>query len=571
MKATGLCLLGILTVFSLKLAAQEYPYREENAKESNVRALIELSKQRVVDTLVSGITPFKNLFYLPVELRLALIEKCLYRWQELSLTQKYYSCICLMQDKYLEDEEKLCIIAKVCISPALTKDSKKAFIDFLLNGLHALDNSLKYSERVNFLKFNKESWETLHRPLLLFFSQILDHASVKNIEGSYMYVYPDRPMHELLPFRGHISSWTLKDGTSYTELISYASKWGNAIAVKTLIQLGFQHDNTAIDTLLFNGYIYDVIRIVNKNKESINFDTIPFRTVRKYANHPQYYVVMKHLLDLKLVNINKQDETSWTPLHHLLVFPCSSSQVKTMCDLGADVTAVDDEGLTPLHEALGGTMYREQKELEGTLALIRYINTLYPSLNNLPPSLQDLSLALAVINENKGFLESCKSDQIQQRIELVNGCTLAHIAAKFRKARMLKFLIKQGVDPWQFDEAYHELPLHSAARLGYKEIVALLLADLYERQQANPQRYRAENTLDVFFDGNGGESGTAPLFYAVQNGDYDIVKLLLAAGADPLLQEDGETLLANAQDQDIKALLEEAVYKRNKRLLLDNN
>lgn len=95
-----------------------------------------------------------------------------------------------------------------------------------------------------------------------------------------------------------------------------------------------------------------------------------------------------------------------------------------------------------------------------------------------------------------------------------SGEAALHIVVKRRDATWLAFLLSRGAKP-DIRDREGATPLFLAARLGFPEGVQTLLES------------RASVNL-----GNG--SGETPLIAAVQNRDLATVRLLLAAGADPL-------------------------------------
>ena len=63
--------------------------------------------------------------------------------------------------------------------------------------------------------------------------------------------------------------------------------------------------------------------------------------------HPDPDVV-RHLIELG-VEVNAPDRSLWTPLHYA-VRTKNCTVVKLLIDAGADVDAVNDEGISPLHQ-----------------------------------------------------------------------------------------------------------------------------------------------------------------------------------------------------------------------------
>lgn len=147
---------------------------------------------------------------------------------------------------------------------------------------------------------------------------------------------------------------------------------------------------------------------------------------------------------------------------------CGLDLVKHLVDLGADVHAVDDEGLTPLH------CYKVNKEC------IQF------------------------------FVETCGLDVNARDLK---GNTPLIYAAYESDVDCLRYLIEKGADVNAGDEKEGWSALGSALYGEDKEIIALLL-----------QNGAAVNVS--------WEKGETPLHYAVKHCGSEIVKLLIDAGAD---------------------------------------
>ncbi|GAB3041194.1 ankyrin repeat domain-containing protein [Natronobiforma cellulositropha] len=109
-------------------------------------------------------------------------------------------------------------------------------------------------------------------------------------------------------------------------------------------------------------------------------------------------------------------------------------------------------------------------------------------------------------------------DELAVRDEV--DCSLLHLAAANGQVAVAEALLERGVDPDLADES-GQTALHYAAAHGETEVTALLLA------------YGGDTAI-------ADEHGNGPLWTAVFNarGAYDLVDLLLEAGADPTAEND---------------------------------
>jgi ankyrin repeat protein/biotin operon repressor len=149
--------------------------------------------------------------------------------------------------------------------------------------------------------------------------------------------------------------------------------------------------------------------------------------------------------------------------------------------------------------------------------------------------------------------------------KLPDGSSVLIAAAAFRSTKAAIVLVESGAEVKVADRRGNT-PLHTAAQLGDLELVKNLLA-----KGADPNARNAKALMNGPavgpFRAQAGE--ISPLHMAAKAGKLEIVKALLAAGADPKLKgEDGTTLLMQAAgsanvevvklayelDQDVKAV-----------------
>jgi ankyrin repeat protein len=128
---------------------------------------------------------------------------------------------------------------------------------------------------------------------------------------------------------------------------------------------------------------------------------------------------------------------------------------------------------------------------------------------------------------------------------LPNGMSVLHVSVLDNSSAAVAALLDGGANPNVADRGANT-PLHVAAQNGALEIVEELLskgADPNARTQKT--RSRAAASTPPFFRGPGGEQ--TPLLLAARANHEDVMRALIAAGADPKLKaEDGGTLLMAA-------------------------
>lgn len=137
------------------------------------------------------------------------------------------------------------------------------------------------------------------------------------------------------------------------------------------------------------------------------------------------------------------------------------------------------------------------------------------------------TIALAQFSDSYNFLKAVREKDINKASEIASkpgtviidtrdsntGESALHIVTKRRDLGWMGFLINKGAKLDLRDKS-GDTPLMNAAQIGFVEGASILL--------------RVRAAVDV--GNNGGET---PLIRAVQNRDQPMVRLLLAAGADP--------------------------------------
>ncbi|HNR87899.1 MAG TPA: ankyrin repeat domain-containing protein [Spirochaetota bacterium] len=159
-------------------------------------------------------------------------------------------------------------------------------------------------------------------------------------------------------------------------------------------------------------------------------------------------------------------------------------------------------------------------------------------------------------------VEKCVADGLDVNANLGGGATPLHLAALRGSAPIAAFLIGKGAKVDAADEMGFA-PLHHAAATGSADVVTLLLAKGADVKLVNKL---GENALSMLAGGSGekflaiarilvdagipldpqsAQGGATPLIVAATHGNMDLVKLLLAKGADPSIKNaEGKTALA---------------------------
>lgn len=140
------------------------------------------------------------------------------------------------------------------------------------------------------------------------------------------------------------------------------------------------------------------------------------------------------------------------------------------------------------------------------------------------------------------------------------GSTPLHYAVITNHAAVVEFLLDKGAD-LQATYQSGSTPLHLAANRGYAGIAGLLIARGAEVNRADAggatpldeAAWKGHAAMVTLLIGKGGRFSAATLSQAVTKGHDDVVKLLLAAGAD-----------ANATGTDGQSLVELALRYRQR-------
>jgi ankyrin repeat protein len=187
---------------------------------------------------------------------------------------------------------------------------------------------------------------------------------------------------------------------------------------------------------------------------------------------------------------------------------------------------------------------------------------------------------------SKRLINACKKGDLKAaKIVISNGARVdlrdsernspLHHAVSGRNANLVKYLISLEADV-KAKTIRGVTPLHLAAKNGDKEIVELLIkkdANVNARVWLPKPKELLRNPLFPeynYFLGES-ESGESPLHYAAENGDKDIVELLIKKGADiNYLTREGVSPLDSAsvsENNDVFALLRDRGGKTARQII----
>jgi len=293
--------------------------------------------------------------------------------------------------------------------------------------------------------------------------------------------------------------------------LSYSQAWSDGY-VLLLDALKFEHAEVA-KLLLTNG------SKVNSNNKN------PTDTPHYFAVTNGDIEIVEMLLD-RGANVNAQSKDGTTVLH-LAVETVHEKTVKLLLEYGVNVDAEDKDGKTLLHFAVE----------KGHTLIVEHVLKHCPDLNNRS---NRRALNVAVHGYGIGYskiIENLLQYGFTVNPEDVNNCKLLHAAVEKGYLKMVEELLKYGTDVNMLYNATYGrgyMPLHVAAVNKQEEVAKLLIS------------YGADvNTQD--------ETGKTPIFYATQNADFRITKLLLTNKANI---KDNPELLNIAVEKECREIVE---------------
>lgn len=135
------------------------------------------------------------------------------------------------------------------------------------------------------------------------------------------------------------------------------------------------------------------------------------------------------------------------------------------------------------------------------------------------------------------------ADNINCRDIAGRNSTPLHLAAGYNNYEVVEYLLENGANVNSTDKG-GLIALHNASSFGHLEIAAILI------------KYNTQvDAVDKW--------GFTPLHEASQKGRTQLCSLLLAHGADPFLtNQEGQTALDLCTAEDVKSLLQDAMFAR---------
>ncbi|XP_035382767.1 L-asparaginase [Electrophorus electricus] len=152
---------------------------------------------------------------------------------------------------------------------------------------------------------------------------------------------------------------------------------------------------------------------------------------------------------------------------------------------GADVSTADARGRTPLHVAAG----------EGDLEMVEFLLQKGAEVN-----CRDVERETPLrdaIRSNLAFLGDSEQMEVWKKagacfnLTDADGRTPLHVVVSSNQPEMVKFCICNGSD-LELRDAYNNLPVDDARRLGYEDLVKMLT----EEAQRQSQKRAAKRTLE---------------------------------------------------------------------------
>ena len=272
-----------------------------------------------------------------------------------------------------------------------------------------------------------------------------------------------------------------------------------------------------------------VVKLLLESGANVDTQDRDGTTVLHFAVEKEQDKVVQVLLESG-VNVNGQHKDGRTALH-FAVEKGQEKFVQLLLECGANVDAEDKDGKTVLYSAVE----------KGCPVIVEHVLKRCPDVNN-KSNRSALNVAVHGIDiENGKIVENLLQYGFTLSPEDVNNCKLLCVAVQGGYLKIVEELLKYGVDVNKLQKSPYGgnyMPLHFASKYKQEEVAKLLMS------------YGADvNAKD--------ETGKPPIFYAIENADLKITKLLLTNKANI---KDNPVLLnvtvSNGCTEIVKVLLE---------------
>ena len=310
--------------------------------------------------------------------------------------------------------------------------------------------------------------------------------------------------------------------------IHVAISKGNIEVVKVLLQsdklyLSVADNNGYTPLILASAFKnFEMVELLLSKNPGIGFQDNNGNTALHWATVNNTKDIVSILISAR-ANINKQNNKGFTALHYA-VEKGFVEIVKQLLAAGADLGIVDNEGNTALDIA------RESGETEIVQLLVNVLNVTLLK-----------------------FIKAGDLDAVNQLIELganpdyndADGDTPLLLAVFKNHIEIVKVLLEKGVRVNISDPTGTTL-LHFAAGNGYTEIAKLLLiagADIGLKNNQGQtafdfaNKYKKPEIVQLILEQNNKDN---ELLDAIEAGNLNLVKQLLAAGANPNSYDDNK-------------------------------
>ncbi|MEN0038776.1 MAG: ankyrin repeat domain-containing protein [Cellvibrio sp.] len=251
--------------------------------------------------------------------------------------------------------------------------------------------------------------------------------------------------------------------------------------------------------------------------------------------------IVAALLDAK-ADVNRTTNTGISPLA-LCAGYSSAAIVKRLLELGAKVDAADETGQTPLMWAAA----------KGQLDSMQLLFDKGADINRVTPK-GFTPLFFALTSGNPQAPLALLNAGADEHYVAPDGTSLVQMAIYQQQFAFARELIKRGVDLTSYDRNGNQL-LHAAVRSKQLPLVETLLA-----QGANPNALTGKSAVvwryEVNFTSRPYVSyAKTPLLLAAELGATDIMRALVAAGADVKFKaEDGTSVVLAAVSSNAETL-----------------